>query len=219
MHLCAEATYIPIPNNTLATGGNPGLVGGSFGAALQPPGGTIHFKPLHCAVNRDVCQIAMRLPILTRALLPYHIDSNGSECREVVEDVHQRYTQQHKCHVVREKGHILCRCSVKQWPASDWPAGSFPVAADCDTQPVCLAGVSLHAARGCGLRWAEHSGMLWAAVPARPVGWWLLCGRIRVHVRLCNLPAPPCCLAVCFITRAGGLRRHAASNSDQCRHM
>ena len=45
MHLCAEAVYIPIPNNTLATGGNPGLVGGSFGGALQPPGGKAQHEP------------------------------------------------------------------------------------------------------------------------------------------------------------------------------
>ena len=144
----------------------------------------------------------MRLPILDRILLPDYININISESEEVVEDVHQQCTHQHEGHVVREGGHLLCRCSGKQWPANDWPAGSCKVAADRDTQPVCLTSVSLHAARGCGLRRAGHPGMLWAAVPARPAGGWLLCGRIRVHVRL---PAPSCCLAICFITRAGDL--------------
>ena len=37
----AEAQYIPIPKGTLALGGGPGLVSGSFGASMAPPGGML----------------------------------------------------------------------------------------------------------------------------------------------------------------------------------
>ncbi len=76
----AEAAFMSTADGTLGTGGGPGLVGGSFGASMAPPGGNVALYTIFktaTSTNACLCKsqdashciVAMRFPCIHPCLM------------------------------------------------------------------------------------------------------------------------------------------------------